>query len=653
MTKIIYDKKFYEVNQLDVPAAKAILSYVLDKIKPKSIVDFGCGSGTWLSVAEELGVKDILGLDGDYVDKSWLLFDKSKFKSVDLRKKLDLNKKFDLAVSLEVAEHIDEKYSSIYLDNLTSASDVILFSAAVPFQGGTNHVNEQFPSYWINRFDKYGYVPYDALRWKYWDDTSIAFWYRQNIMFFVKKDKLEDIKKLFPIGKIQTDMVHPVRMFTITDEHNNEINRLNSEYESKFEENNNKYNLEIENIKLNYNKEIDDINNNHSKELEDINNNHSNEIERLNKEYFEKISKLNAEYGIKIENLEKINEEYKESNAEMKKTIEKNNNYIAKLEDLSQPKVTVVVPVFNVKPFLKECLDSILNQTLKQIEVICGDGGSNDGSLEILREYEKKDIRVKVISRDRSGYGQSVNECMDIAKGEYIGIVESDDKVDPKMYETLYCIAKSNDLDWIRSDIYFYYSGLPKKEQLVKESITYGGDFYNQILDPKYDCRPYRSGLRSWSGIYKKEFLDHYQIRHHETPGGSYQDVGFYLKTLYDARRVYFLDKPFYMWRQDNPGSSIHYDSKKLVEKSVNEWNLNKEYLMNRSDADNRIWGSFNYRRFHSYLWTIEMAQGEDKDGMIKFAINEFNEAMNNNQISKDFFDDGEWNRFLEFIGRK
>ena len=138
-----------------------------------------------------------------------------------------------------------------------------------------------------------------------------------------------------------------------------------------------------------------------------------------------------------------------------------------------------------MKNFLRECLDSILGQTLEDIEVLCGDGGSNDGSLEILREYEKNDKRVKVISREGSGYGQSVNECMDIARGEYIGLVESDDKVDKNMYETLYNIAKDHNLDWVKSDIYHYYSGMPENEQLVRESITYGADFYNQILNPQ------------------------------------------------------------------------------------------------------------------------------------------------------------------------
>ena len=172
--------------------------------------------------------------------------------------------------------------------------------------------------------------------------------------------------------------------------------------------------------------------------------------------------------------------------------------------------------------------------------------------------------------------------------------------------------------------------------------------------DNNYLSRCQKQVIRTLNGTHKnpnKEFLDFYHIRHHETPGGSYQDVGFYLRTLYDAQRVYFLDKAFYMWRQDNPGSSIHYNSKKLVEKSTYEWSLNKKYLSLRKDATKRMWGSFNYRRYYSYLWTIDMALGDDKKDMIRYAKKELKEALKLNQVDKIFFDDDEWYQFKKFIG--
>lgn len=317
---------------------------------------------------------------------------------------------------------------------------------------------------------------------------------------------------------------------------------------------------------------------------------------------------------------------------------------------ISTPKVTVLIPVFNVKTYLRECIDSILEQTLQDFEIICGDGGSNDGSLEILEEYAAKDPRIQVISKAGSGYGQSMNDCMDIAKGEYIGIVESDDAIKPTMLETMYRIAAQNNLDWIRGDIYFYYSERPEGKQLERESIIYGGDFYNQVLNPQEDYRPFYSGLRTWSGIYKRSFLNRHDIRHNETPGGSFQDVGFYLKTLYYAERVYFVDQAFYMWRQDNANSSIHYNSKKLVDKSLAEWHLNQEYLDAHPELGLRARASYHYRKFFSYLWTLEMAQGEDKNHVQQIFEHEFTEAMKKGELDPGFFGEGDWVRVLSYV---
>lgn len=319
---------------------------------------------------------------------------------------------------------------------------------------------------------------------------------------------------------------------------------------------------------------------------------------------------------------------------------------------MTAPRVSVIVPVFNVEKYLRECLDSILAQTLPDLEIICGDGGSTDGSLEVIQEYAEKDPRVSYITKKRSGYGQSVNECIDRAKGEYIGIVESDDAVEADMFETLYNLAKKHDLDWIRGDIYFYYSDRPRGKQLERESIIYDCDFYNRVLNPQADYRPYKSGLRTWSGIYKSIFLREYDIRHSETPGGSFQDVGFYLKTLYYAKRVYFVNQTFYKWRQDNPGSSVHYNSAKLVEKSLNEWKLNQQYLDEHPNIGSRAYASYNYRKFFSYRWTIDMAEGEDKLIVQRRGAEEFSNALKRGEIDRGFFDEREWNLFVDDLYR-
>ena len=176
------------------------------------MVDFGCGVGTWIKTGHELGVSEILGLEGDWLDKKHLVIPEDSFSHKDLTTSFNLNKQFDLAISLEVAEHIDEKYSNTFIDNLTSASKIILFSAAIPGQRGAGHVNEQWPEYWIEKFKAKDYVPLDIIRPYIWDDVNIKGWYKQNTLVFIHKNKLNEIPLLLQFideKKTMWSIVHP------------------------------------------------------------------------------------------------------------------------------------------------------------------------------------------------------------------------------------------------------------------------------------------------------------------------------------------------------------------------------------------------------------------------------------------------------------
>ena len=186
---------------------------VLEFVQPKSVIDVGCGVGTWLSVFSELGVPDIFGVDGNWVDKRLLLIPQNFFASHDLTRPLVIGRQFDLVVSLEVAEHLPSESAEIFVDSLTSLGPVVLFSAAIPFQGGTSHINEQWPDYWAKLFNKRGYVAVDSVRRKVWQNDNVDCWYAQNILFFVNKSKLEDypqLKKAYAITEPnQLSIVHP------------------------------------------------------------------------------------------------------------------------------------------------------------------------------------------------------------------------------------------------------------------------------------------------------------------------------------------------------------------------------------------------------------------------------------------------------------
>jgi 2-polyprenyl-3-methyl-5-hydroxy-6-metoxy-1,4-benzoquinol methylase len=173
------------------PIVNELLHGCLPPMERRSIVDFGCGLGTWLKVFKEHGAARILGLDGKWVNRELLFKNiaEHEFRYVDLEAPIALGQTFDLAVSLEVAEHVSEHGADAFVQSLCNASRVILFSAAIPGQGGFNHINEQFPSYWMAKFKKHGYVFHDIVRSKIWNNSEIEIHYRQN-MFIVAHESV-------------------------------------------------------------------------------------------------------------------------------------------------------------------------------------------------------------------------------------------------------------------------------------------------------------------------------------------------------------------------------------------------------------------------------------------------------------------------------
>jgi SAM-dependent methyltransferase len=189
-----YDSSFFAyVNSGSLISAERLLPFLLNKLETSSVLDVGCGQGAWLSVWKKHGVDDIVGVDGDYVDREELLIPETLFKPFDLNSQFDLNRKFDLVQCLEVAEHLPHGSAAQLVASLCAHSELVLFSAAPPGQGGDNHVNEQPYDYWRKLFMQHGYDAYDYVRPLVADDHAIEPWYRFNVFLYASKKGVEDL----------------------------------------------------------------------------------------------------------------------------------------------------------------------------------------------------------------------------------------------------------------------------------------------------------------------------------------------------------------------------------------------------------------------------------------------------------------------------
>ena len=183
-----YDRPFYEeIGPGSQASAQRILPVVLELVQPSSAVDVGCGDGSWLRTLTELGVDEVVGVDGPWA-LSGLKIERSSFVPLDLSAPLELGRRFDLAMSLEVVEHLPPEVGPRFVQQLTELAPVVLFSAAVPGQGGTGHVNEQWPDHWAGLFARHGYALVDTVRRRFWDDPMIEPWYAQNAFLYASEE---------------------------------------------------------------------------------------------------------------------------------------------------------------------------------------------------------------------------------------------------------------------------------------------------------------------------------------------------------------------------------------------------------------------------------------------------------------------------------
>lgn len=299
-------------------------------------------------------------------------------------------------------------------------------------------------------------------------------------------------------------------------------------------------------------------------------------------------------------------------------------------------KVSIIVPAYNVEPYLVECMESITRQTLEDIEIICINDGSTDGTLKILKSYAEKDPRIVLIDKENGGYGIGMNIGLSVATGEYIGIVEPDDFVPVNMFGDLYEIAKANNLDFVKADFYRFERASNGDMFLTYNHLDRKNLYYNKVFDPSHTPEAIRFIMNTWSGIYRKAFLDEYHIRHNETPGASFQDNGFWFQTFAFAKRGMIIDKPYYMNRRDNPNSSV-----KNVQKiyCINaEYDHIRDVLMQYPETWERFKTYYTLKRFHNSVATLRRISNEFKKDYVERFSKEMKRAKQTGEMDEELF---------------
>lgn len=286
-----------------------------------------------------------------------------------------------------------------------------------------------------------------------------------------------------------------------------------------------------------------------------------------------------------------------------------------------KPAISVVIPVYNAAPFLREALDSLLAQTCGDFEAIAVNDGSTDNSLEILQEYAARDSRIRILDGPNGGYGKAMNRGMDAATGKYLAILEPDDYLPCEAYAILLEMAEKHQLDVARGTHCTFYEDGPGERRFSYVIPLRRPD---EVFCPRLELPGvFEFGPHIWTGLYRLPFLRECGIRFHETPGASYQDTGFFFLCAAHAERYMLTDEVTYLYRTNNPGSSINNVGQK-------RYVLMAEYAHIRSmlEASPKLWPTLEQQyytnRFAGVIWVVSSLPESERE----FFVNELNRIL-------------------------
>lgn len=308
-----------------------------------------------------------------------------------------------------------------------------------------------------------------------------------------------------------------------------------------------------------------------------------------------------------------------------------------------KPKISVLVPCYNVEKFLVQCMDSIVNQTLRDIEIICINDGSTDSTLDILKSYADKDKRVLIIDKPNEGYGKSMNRGLDKATGKYIGIVESDDWIDADMFENLVAAADENDVDVVKSNFYEYTTTDGEKNILNDIVPVHEA---GRVIEPRLENGILWAPPSIWAAIYNREFLIKNNIRFLESPGASFQDTGFNFKVWLMANRAYLTTNAYLHYRCDNVNSSVKSTAKVFC--VCDEWDEIERYIAQEQpqmyEGTRRL---ISVIKWGTYEWNLDRLCGDVRRDFQERFTREYEAHIRAGHFTRALFDDREWARRL------
>ena len=299
------------------------------------------------------------------------------------------------------------------------------------------------------------------------------------------------------------------------------------------------------------------------------------------------------------------------------------------------PKVSLVIPCCNVERYVEQCVRSAMAQTLEDIELICVNDGSTDSTLSILEKLAAEDGRIRIIDKPNSGYGHSMNVGFDAAEGRYIGILESDDFIDPDMLEVHYRLAEEHELDVVKSN-FFYYWSTPVEKDMHCDLLE--DDECGRVLRPRDETHIFYVKPSIWSALYRADFIRGSGIRFNETPGASYQDASFNFQVWLNADRVWFIRKAYLHYRQDNEKSSVNSPGK--VYCVCDEYARMEGFLDEWPDAEEarRVRAVLVAMKYDSYMWNYERLSDDLAKEFLGRFISEMRAHVERGDVGEEAF---------------